>query len=297
MNPQEIYIHTNGIRLQIRDWGGPPQPALSIVLLHGLASNARIWDLTAPLLARDFRVIAVNQRGHGGSDKPDDGYDYATVTRDLAEVIAAFQLNLPLIVGHSWGASVALQFAAMMPQAIAGVALVDGGTHDFATVMSRDEMLERLAPPRLAGTPRAEFVAALRTRWMRDFWSPAAEEAVMANFAVDSQERIAPHLTFENHLKIVAAMWEQRPGLLFPRVACPLLIVPAAQHVLTDEAAQWLAFKRASVTQAVAAAPRARVVWVNDSHHDIPLHHPQLLATILADFATDIAPRRVRSQA
>ncbi|NWG22681.1 MAG: alpha/beta hydrolase [Chloroflexi bacterium] len=292
MNPYESFISANGIRLHVRDWGGPAGARLSMVLLHGLASNARIWDLVAPLLARDFHVIAIDQRGHGASDKPDDGYDYATVTRDLAEVIAALHLELPLLVGHSWGASVALQYAAFAPDTLAGAALVDGGTAEFIEVMSRDEMFERLAPPRLAGTPRAEFVAALRDRWLREFWSPAVEEAVMASFTIDATDRIAPHLSFDNHLKIVAAMWEHRPSLLFPRVTCPLLIVPAAQHIITDEAATWMAFKRASVARAVAMAPRARVVWANDSHHDVPLHHPHFLATVLSDFAHEIAPLR-----
>ena len=53
------------------------------MLLHGLASTHRIWDLVAPLLAQDFSVVALDQRGHGESAKPDSGYDFGTVAADL----------------------------------------------------------------------------------------------------------------------------------------------------------------------------------------------------------------------
>ncbi len=71
-------ISTNGINLHYRDWGGSGR---QVVLLHGLASSCHIWDLVAPQLAEDFAVIAVDQRGHGLSDKPDTGYDFASVSR------------------------------------------------------------------------------------------------------------------------------------------------------------------------------------------------------------------------
>src|SRR5438552_2562339 len=94
---------TTGLQLHYRDWGGSGQ---AILLLHGLASSARIWDLVAPLLARRGRVIALEARGHGLSAKPDDGYDYATIVADVAGAVDVLGLRRPVVVGHSWGASV-----------------------------------------------------------------------------------------------------------------------------------------------------------------------------------------------
>ena len=118
------YFSTNGIKLHFRDWGGTGCP---VVLLHGLASSCHIWDLVAPQLAEDFSVIAVDQRGHGLSDKPESGYDFASVSRDLLGVIQARNLERPVIVGHSWGADVALEFAVAYPDIPAGICFVDGG--------------------------------------------------------------------------------------------------------------------------------------------------------------------------
>jgi pimeloyl-ACP methyl ester carboxylesterase len=284
MLPTNIFITASDIRLHALDWGGP-DVAPPILLVHGLASNARIWSLLAPLLAREFRVVALDQRGHGLSDKS-DSYDFATVARDLAQAIGALGWARPLVVGHSWGANVALQLAADEPALPAGVVLLDGGTSELAAIMSLDETLERLAPPRLAGMPRAAFLERLRTRWAGDLWSQAVEDTIMGNFAVDAEDRIAPHLTYENHLKVVRALWEQRPTQLFARVACPTLIVPAEPPAPLDEqAAQLLERKRSSVAIAEVAIPRARVVWAHASVHDVQLHHPAWLAGEITAFA------------
>ena len=289
MQPTDTFIDADGTRLYVRDWDGPADGAPPILLLHGLASNARIWDMVAPLLAREFRVVAIDQRGHGRSDKPDHGYDFASVTHDLAAAIGALGFVRPVIVGHSWGANVTLQLAADKPALPGGIVLVDGGTTELASSMSEEETLERLAPPRLAGTPRATFLDNLRHRWMGELWSQEREDVVMGNFAVDDEDRISPHLSFENHLQVVRAMWGQRPTQLFARIACPALIVPAVPPPPLDErTAEWLEAKRRSVEVAAASIPHARVVWARDSVHDIPLHHPAFLAEQIGSLAREV---------
>src|SRR5690606_27415799 len=95
----------SGLRLAYSEWPGQDPP---FILVHGLASNRRIWDLVAPRLATRHRVIALDQRGHGESDKPERGYDYATVTADLEAFLDALGVARPILVGHSWGAGVVL---------------------------------------------------------------------------------------------------------------------------------------------------------------------------------------------
>lgn len=292
MQPTETFVDAGALRLHVRDWGGPAAAAPPIILVHGLASNARIWDLVAPILAREFRTVAIDQRGHGRSDKPDHGYDFASVTNDLVGVIGALGFVRPLIVGHSWGANVALQLAADAPALPSGIVLVDGGTTEVSSGMSLEQTLERLAPPRLAGTPRATFLDNLRNRWMGALWSPEIEAIILENFAVDTEDRIAPHLTFENHLRVVHAMWEQRPTQMFAQITCPTLIIPADPPLPLDErAAQWLDAKRHSVALAETQIANVRVVWARESVHDIPLQHPAFLAEQIASFAGTLWPK------
>jgi pimeloyl-ACP methyl ester carboxylesterase len=287
MPPTEIFLDLDRLRLHARDWGGPDN-AQPILLVHGLASNARIWDLLAPLLFGEFRVAAIDQRGHGLSDKTAGGYDFATIAADLAGAIHALGWRRPLVVGHSWGANVALQLAADTPDLPGGIVLLDGGTNELASSMSLEQTLERLAPPRLAGMPRAAFLEGLRTRWSAGTWSQALEDSIMGNFAAMDAERIAPHLTYENHMKIVQALWEQRPTQLFARIACPVLIVPAEPPASDARAQEWLELKRRSVEIAAATIPHAQVIWARESAHDIQLHHPAWLAEQLAIFARSL---------
>ena len=100
--PKDEWVNLNGLSFHYRDWGGSGQP---IVLLHGLASTCHIWDMVAPILAEDNAVVALDQRGHGVSAKPDDGYDFATVSNDLLDLIRSRNMERPIVVGHSWGAT------------------------------------------------------------------------------------------------------------------------------------------------------------------------------------------------
>src|SRR5260370_31530970 len=114
--PRDIYLELpgRGLRLHFLDWGGD---GTAIVLLHGLSSSARIWDLTTPHLVPRFHVIAVDQRSHGQSDRPDDGYGFDDTTADIVALIAKLGIERPIVVGHSWGANLALQLAAGHPGA------------------------------------------------------------------------------------------------------------------------------------------------------------------------------------
>src|SRR5919199_1176563 len=82
-----------GPLLAVREFGGDARPFL---LVHGLASNARVWDGVARILAaHGHRVAAVDLRGHGLSEAPDDGYDTDTAADDLAGLADALDLRSP----------------------------------------------------------------------------------------------------------------------------------------------------------------------------------------------------------
>ena len=79
------YIDTGEVRLHAVTGGdGPP-----LLLIHGWPGSWYYWRLVMPALARDFSVIAVDQRGIGLSDKPEQGYDTGTLANDLAELMNA----------------------------------------------------------------------------------------------------------------------------------------------------------------------------------------------------------------
>ena len=277
------FVTANGLRFHYRDWGGSGPP---IVLLHGLSSNARIWDFVARDLSSDWRVLALDQRSHGGSEGPEDGYGWPEVTSDLAAYLDGVGLERPLIVGHSWGANVAASFAATFPERPAAIALVDGGTSGFSSSpeMTWERVREMLAPPKLKGVARARLVEGMSKGDLREVWSSEIEAIIMAGFEVLPDDTIAPRLSFERHMKIVRALWEYDAEDLLPRIRCPVLILPATRV----RSVEMLERKREAVRRAEELTSKARTVWLEDSIHDVPLQRPEAISGALRDFAQDI---------
>ncbi|MCX6048063.1 MAG: alpha/beta fold hydrolase [Chloroflexi bacterium] len=90
IKPTDKTINLAGLNFHYLEWGGTGTP---IILIHGLASTVHIWDLVAPHLIAQGRVIALDQRGHGLSDQPATGYDFASITTDLANFVNALGIK------------------------------------------------------------------------------------------------------------------------------------------------------------------------------------------------------------
>ncbi len=119
------YLRTNGIRIHYLEWNEKGKS--TVILLHGLYETAETWSTIAPLLARDNRVIALDRRGAGLTDKPKKGYDFQTLAEDVLSFMNKMNLQSVRLVGHSAGAGVALTVAATEPTKIGSVILIDGG--------------------------------------------------------------------------------------------------------------------------------------------------------------------------
>lgn len=271
------------IELAYRDWAGEGEP---IVLLHGLASSSRIWDQVAARLAPRWRVLAFDQRGHGRSDKPHGGYDFETVVGDLGGGLSALGVERPLVVGHSWGGNVALDFAVNGRPRPRGLALVDGGFIELSRRMSWAEAEVRLRPPDLV-MPETDFRARMRER-LGPRWSPDWEAATMANFWIDERGYIQRNLSIENHMRILGELYRHRPSELFGRVECPVLLVPADPPGDAERDADWRRDREELISLAertLGGPPAARTVWMRETVHDVPLHRPDELAGLLAELA------------
>ena len=286
------FVRAHDLRLHYQEWGAR-DAGTAIVLVHGVGSSCHIWDLTGPLLAAQtgLRVVAPDQRGHGESEQPDSGYDFASVITDLHAFMDALGIVEPaLMVGHSWGASVVLHFGVAYPERTAGVALVDGGTSSPGERWTWPEAEARLTPPSIDGLLWSE----LHQRMARNngaYVDPRAEAVGRSLFNVGPDGRIARRFRIPNHMQVVRALWEQRPAELLPRLAAPLLILPARQ---ATEAPEFSANKVANAQRALELHPRARLRWFENTVHDVPLQRPDELAAELGAFAAEVLPTRSR---
>ena len=115
------FVRANGIRFHVVEAGRGPL----VLLLHGFPEFWYAWRAQIPVLAEQFRVVAPDLRGYNLSDKPADGYDYATLTRDVAELIVALGEERAFVVGHDWGGVVAWGAAALYPRRVARLAVLN----------------------------------------------------------------------------------------------------------------------------------------------------------------------------
>src|SRR5579884_2485616 len=121
-------IHLNGIKLHYRTWGNFSTPERAVLLVHGLTASSQSWNTAGPALtAAGYYAIAPDLRGRGLSEKPAHGYGLPFHTNDLLALADALGLEQLNYVGHSMGASVGLFLAALHPERVARLALVDAG--------------------------------------------------------------------------------------------------------------------------------------------------------------------------
>jgi pimeloyl-ACP methyl ester carboxylesterase len=280
---REYRVGTGRTTLSVRERRGGSPP---VVFLHDLGCNARWWDLVGDRLAPAHQVIAVDQRGHGQSDRPDDGYGFDSVAADLDALIGKLGLAPAIIAGHGWGASVALWHAAQSPGTVLGTACVDGGvlrlrdhvgdTWDLAAVA--------MAPPELVGLTRrrlAQWVSASPIIDGSD--AETATDITLGNLEDDpASDMLRPRLTIDRHMAIARSLYDLDPADLLRRQSRPVLLVPAGGGDLDDA-------RRATVAAGLAQLGRiGSVVWI-DGVHDLPLQHPAGTADAIRGFAAGLA--------
>jgi pimeloyl-ACP methyl ester carboxylesterase len=274
-------VASGGVRLNVRRWPGGPNTAL---LIHGLASSSHIWDLVGPRLGRlGIETVAYDQRGHGRSTKPSSGYGFERITADAAAVIRATGLRRPIVVGHSWGANVALELAVRHPRVVSGAILLDGG---FSSMRDRFDWRTAkavLSPPPFAGIPVGAFVAGIpeHTGLVR---TPEIETVVLSLVRVDGRGRVHPRLSRSNHLRILHALWAQDTDGLLRRIRVPTLILAARTRDVPPDQADFARAKAQAARRVRALGPAVSFEWI-EGIHDVPLQRPAAVARRIARFA------------
>src|SRR5262249_45932567 len=106
------HIQTNGVELHYLQMGEGPD----LVMLHGISGNLAVWPLRmVPLLQQHFRVTTYDLRGHGNSSMPPSGYTTRDMAHDLGGLLDELEIEQADIVGHSFGADVAMHFTLLQP--------------------------------------------------------------------------------------------------------------------------------------------------------------------------------------
>lgn len=276
----------DGVHLVVDRWDGA---RVGVLLVHGLASNARLWDgVVVELRRRGHAVATVDLRGHGRADKPDEGYDMGTVADDVAGVLRYLRSSggapweRPVVVGQSWGGNVVVELAVRHPTLLRAVVAVDGGMIELADRFPDCATARRvLAPPPLAGRSADEVEQAIRAA--HPHWSELAVAGVMANFERRSDGTVAPWLTLARHLLVIDGLWAHRPSERAGQLTVPLLLLVADN----GRASPWTEDKRKAVERMVhAAGAGASARWFVPADHDLHAEQPGPVADAIVAVAS-----------
>ena len=282
--PSEHWADVGELRLRFLDWGGEGPPVLA---LHGLASSAHWYDLVAPELRDQYRIIAPDQRGHGQTTQANTGYDWQTLAADVTGLMDHLGITKAAVLGHSWGCNVAINLAARFPRRVNALAMIDGGLSGGRVVQTTtwDEFRTRARPRDVSGT-RVEFLDRLRQQlWF--CWNEEVERIVQTMIYEDEQGQIQDILRPENHAQVMKAMFDEPTSTVWNQVQCPTLLIPAGprpERAGTENAR----IKEERVKASTEGIENCKARWIPETIHDIGYDKPQELAQTILEFLAEV---------
>ena len=120
------FADVDGVRIRYSDAGEGP----AVVFVHGFASSLDVWNSVMSEVTKTHRVLALDLKGFGWSDRPEGDYSPAAQAELVLKLMSARGIDQAAIVAHSWGASVALAIALRAPQRVTRLALYDAWVYE-----------------------------------------------------------------------------------------------------------------------------------------------------------------------
>ncbi|MFZ1752873.1 MAG: alpha/beta hydrolase [Caldilineaceae bacterium] len=251
-NWQSNFIQTNGIRLHYHRTGGD-KPAL--VMLHGITDNGLCWTRVARALEDEYDCLLVDARGHGLSDKPENGYTAADYAADFAGLIEGLALGPALVIGHSLGAANAASLIANHPHLVRGAVLED-------------------PPWRDESDPQKRMTPAQSAAWMDDWRaSLIAKQQLSAAEIMAAGREQSPTWHADEFPSWAEAQLQVYPGVLgksqfpawtevVPQLSCPALLV-------TGDSSRGAIVTQELAAKVCAANPTVSHVHIPNTGHSI----------------------------
>lgn len=258
------YFDNDGCQLHYEEYGhGAP-----VLLVHGLGSSTRDWEYQIPELARHYRVIALDVRGHGRSDKPRERYSIRSFAEDVAALIEYLQLPQVHLVGISMGGMIGFQLGVDHPELLKSLCIVNSGP-EVKAKRPRDyiEIAKRWSLSRLLSL---DTIA----KALGKLLFPKPEQAEL-------RQKILQRWPQNDKRAYLASLdaiigWGVRERLA--RISCPTLVITADRDYTP------VAQKQAYVDE----LPNARLLVIEDSRHATPLDQPEHFNSSLLAFLAEV---------
>ena len=254
------HFEHDGCSLHYEEYGqGPP-----LLLLHGLGSSCRDWEYQIPVLAEQYRVIAMDMRGHGRSDKPRERYSIRGFTGDVEALIEHLNLGPVHVVGLSMGGMIGFQLAVDQPHLLKSLCIVNSAPQ--VKVQNANDVWQY-----------AKRWALARLVSMQTLGKALGQNLFPKPEQTDLRHKIAARWA-ENDKRAYLASFDAIVGWgvqhKLARITCPTLIISADRDYTP------VALKEAYVK----LIPNAKLVVIKDSRHATPLDQPQEFNRVVQEF-------------
>ncbi|HKR25485.1 MAG TPA: alpha/beta hydrolase [Allosphingosinicella sp.] len=278
---------------------GGPEEAEPILFLHGFPESHRTWRSILPDLARDFRVVAPDQRGFGGSDRPQevDAYRTDRVVEDLIALADVLGIGRFTLVGHDWGGAVAWLAALRHPGRVARLIIVNA-PHPYVFQKSLfDDAAQRAASQYITAFRDPMLERGIEAMGLETFFEKSFSGHVDLALVPDEERRAylddwarPGALTAMLNWYRASEMTVPKPGddaeaplwtkLAFPSLAVPTLVIWA----LKDKA-----LLPVQLDGLHSLVDDLRIVTVADAGHFIPWEQPEPVIAAIRDFMNEAA--------
>ena len=284
-----------GLTLTVQTGG--PADGEPILLLHGFPESHRTWRHVAPDLARDFRVIAPDQRGFGASDQPQGVEAYKTdrILEDLIALADALGLQRFTLAGHDWGGAVAWLAALRYPERLSRLVIVNA-PHPYVFQKSLiEDPAQRAASQYISAFRNPLMEKGIEAMGLESFFAKTFASHADVSLLSDEERRaylddwarpgaLTAMLNWYRASEIVvpkvgedapAPLWTKMP---FPTIRVPTLVVWAMRDTAL------LPIQLGGLHDLVEDL---RIVTIPDAGHFVPWEQPKTVCAAIRDFMHD----------
>ncbi|MDJ0754549.1 MAG: alpha/beta hydrolase [Ardenticatenaceae bacterium] len=288
-----LRVHVNGIELQVEDYEHSGE---AVIFLHFSGANLMMWRPAVPFFQDNFRLVMLDLRGHGRSDRPETGYHIDQMARDVAELMTHLQVERAHVIGSSLGAEVGLCLAANFPERVISL-VCDGalasefgpyglweGSEAAFKAHAVDQLEKMRQKPEKVYSSVDAFVDSRREIFEKHIgWNEAVE--AMERYAIEKigESQYAPRFNRQAMIRYMTHYYHYRLEDYYKKVTCPILMVREDEEPENER--ELIAMQRLR-----DLAREAKIVPVDDWMHPYGwLLDPAGICRVIIKFLTQVA--------
>ncbi|SFS46847.1 alpha/beta fold hydrolase [Marininema halotolerans] len=264
-----------------------------IIFLHYMGGNEAIWSGVIPSFTNAYRVITLNLRGHGKSEDPGKGYDFATLADDVAMALDHLEVPAAHLVGSSLGAYVATSFAARYPKRVLSLANSEGALQNDRGpggkfTESKEERMAKIRRRSETIYPsKAAYIEYLRTMWQP--WSELKEKSLDGLELTQGEDgSFTTKPSWNSSMKLLESLFDIRLEKWYSQVQCPVLFLPAEKEEGLEGKLTFIKDKLEPILT------RSQITVIPGTTHAMMFDHFEEMSHAIYSFHKDVANRSVK---